>query len=246
MTSSPLRPISELVPSLDPLATTPPTPRGPAADPKYPASLDPSNPYGFTDALLRAAKQDPLVTDKHIYFFGYEGRDPHVCLQQWFAAPFTAPRNPYDGDETEVEFPTTEHYMMYHKALLMGDKEVAEKILSPDNAHPSRAKALGREVTNFDLETWQQNADRVVYEGNVRKFGQDKHLRAILLGTGDRELVEASPDDKIWGIGFAPREASGKQAQWGNNGLGKALMKARDTLQAQFRETHSSDVPAPA
>lgn len=35
-------------------------------------------------------------------------------------------------------FPTTEHYMMWRKAVLMGDQEVAEKILG--ERHPSAAK----------------------------------------------------------------------------------------------------------
>lgn len=210
--------------------TQAPKPNGPAADPKFPSSLHPSNPYNFTPQLLEAGKLEPVVTDSHVYFFGYEGTDPHVCLQQWFPSTFTAPRNPYAGDDSPVTFPTTEHFMMYHKALLMNDTEVASKILASENAHPSRAKALGREVKNFDLDVWKREADRVVEEGNVRKFGQRDGLRAVLLGTGDKVLVEASPDDKIWGIGFKSDEAEGKEAEWGNNGLGKALMKARERL----------------
>jgi len=212
------------------LATKAPKPHGPAANPKYLPSLHPSNPYNFPPQLLAAAKLAPKVTATHIYFFGYEGTDPHICFQQWFPILFTAPRNPYDSDNTEVEFPTTEHYMMYHKALLMGDTEIAAKILAPENAHPSRAKALGREVRNFDLELWKKEADRVVEEGNVRKFGQSEELKGILLGTGERDLVEASPDDRIWGIGFDSEHAEGKESEWGNNGLGKALMKARERL----------------
>ena len=120
--------------------------------------------------------------------------------------------------------------MMYHKALLMGDTEVAAKILASENSHPSRAKTLGREVRDFDLELWKREADRVVEEGNVRKFEQNDELKQILLGTEARQLIEASPDDKIWGIGYNSLEAEGNEASWGNNGLGKALMKARQRL----------------
>lgn len=120
--------------------------------------------------------------------------------------------------------------MMYHKALLMNDTDVAAKMLAAGNAHPSRAKALGREVRNFDLEVWKREADGVVEEGNLRKFGQSEELKEILLGTGDRQLIEASPDDMIWGIGFDSDNAEGKESEWGNNGLGKALMKARERL----------------
>lgn len=120
--------------------------------------------------------------------------------------------------------------MMYHKALLMNDEEIAAKIVATENAHPSRAKALGREVRNFDLDVWKNNADRVVEEGNVRKFGSSEELKAVLLGTGERVLVETSPDDKIWGVGFTTADAEGRESEWGNNGLGKALMRARQRL----------------
>lgn len=81
--------------------------------------------------------------------------------------------------------------MMYHKALLMGDQEIAERILAPENAHPSNAKRLGREVRNFDLEIWKRNADRVVEEGNFAKFSQRSDLRDMLLATGEKGIVEA-------------------------------------------------------
>lgn len=119
---------------------------------------------------------------------------------------------------------------MYHKALLMGDREVADKTLATENAHPSRAKALGREVRNFDGEVWKGEADRVVEEANLRKFEQNEELKGVLLGTGDRHLVEASPDDRIWGIGFDSEHAEGKESEWGDNRLGKALMSVRERL----------------
>jgi ribA/ribD-fused uncharacterized protein len=126
------------------------------------------------------------------------------------------------------DFPTTEHYMMYRKAVLMGDMEIAKKILG--ETHPSAAKRLGREVRNFDLDLWAKNADQVVEEGNWFKFSQNEDLKEVLLGSGDKEIVEASPDDRIWGIGFNSDEAEGKESDWGNNGLGKALMRVRERL----------------
>lgn len=114
-----------------------------------------------------------------------------VSLQQWFPAPFVASQNPYSDpkDDTQVEFPTTEHYMMYHKALLMGDGKIAREILT--HAHPSVAKRLGREVKNFDQNVWKENADRVVEEANWFKFSQNEDLGRVLVGTEDRILVEA-------------------------------------------------------
>jgi ribA/ribD-fused uncharacterized protein len=217
-------------------------------------SLHPSNPYNIPPDMIHAGRLPPKHTPTHILFFGYEKDghdDPTVGLQQWYPSPF---KSEQDGG---LEFTTTEHYMMYHKALVMSDAETATKILAAP--HPSEAKALGRQVRNFDGEKWGANADRVVEEGNWLKFSQHEDLKAVLLGTGDKVLVEAryvyqfvfdalyilkmsargekglltasgSPNDRIWGIGFNSEEAMDHQSEWGANRLGKALMRVRDKL----------------
>jgi ribA/ribD-fused uncharacterized protein len=55
----------------------------------------------------------------------------------------------------------------------------------------------------------------------------------VLLGTGDRELIEASPNDRIWGIGFNAEDALGKESEWGSNKLGKALERVRQRLRLE-------------
>jgi ribA/ribD-fused uncharacterized protein len=195
--------------------------------------------------LWHAAKLPPRITDKYLFFFGYEGDDPHVCLQQWFPSPFAGPRDSFLGDvdvgdgvggaRSMIDFPTSEHFMMYHKALLMGDVSTAQKIV--DAEHPSEAKSLGRLVRDFNQDRWDRYADRIVEEGNRYKFGDErnKDLKEVLLTTGRRIIVEASPDDRIWGIGFDAIVAEGQEDHWGNNGLGKALMKVRDRLRNEER-----------
>ena len=42
--------------------------------------------------------------------------------------------------------------------------------------------------------------------------------------------LRLSPNDKIWGIGFNSEEAMNHVDEWGNNGLGKALMRVRSRL----------------
>jgi ribA/ribD-fused uncharacterized protein len=71
--------------------------------------------------------------------------------------------------------------------------------------------------------------------GNVAKFGQHDDLRAFLLGTGSRVLVEASPGDRIWGIGLteADPRAADPRSWRGLNLLGFALMEARAQLRDQ-------------
>ena len=213
-----------------------PRPRGRATASQYPSSLRPDNPYSFSPALLKAAKLPVITTDKYIFFFGYEGDQPEVCFQQWFPAPFSGPKDKFIDSETKaaqiemVDFPTSEHFMMYHKALLMNDTDTATTILSAD--HPSEAKKLGRQVQNFDQEVWNNHANEVVEAGNWYKFSDErnKDMKEILLSTKELVIVEASPDDRIWGVGFDAEHAEGKEEEWGENGLGKALMGVRERL----------------
>ncbi len=181
--------------------------------------------------IKRAADLPPLITDKYVFFFGYEGSEPEVCFQQWYPSPFSDPdsADPQSGDP--LQFHTSEQYMMYMKAVLMDDEGAAEKILAAPG--PGEAKALGRAVKSFDQEIWDANCDALVERGNFLKFSQDKRLKGILLGTGDRELVEASPNDKVWGIGFASESALENKDHWGQNKLGKALMRVRDQLRSE-------------
>jgi len=124
--------------------------------------------------------------------------------------------------------------MMYQKALLFSDPEIGSQILATSS--PKVVKALGRKVRDFEEAVWLANRERIVRQGNVCKFTlavreEDvADLKAKLLATGDKELVEASPLDRIWGVGFGPRNAEANRAKWGLNLLGKALMEVRAEL----------------
>jgi ribA/ribD-fused uncharacterized protein len=119
---------------------------------------------------------------------------------------------------------------MWRKATLFGDRPMAERILAAP--HPRAAKMLGGRVEGFDQQTWNAHRSDIVVAGNVAKFAQHADLREFLLGTGRRILVEASPMDRIWGIGLTRDDpAAADPAQWrGLNLLGFALMQARKTL----------------
>ena len=61
--------------------------------------------------------------------------------------------------------------------------------------------------------------------------GEPVPLEDLLLATGEQQLAEASPFDRVWGIGFKAEEAlSASKARWGENPLGKALTRIRDAL----------------
>jgi ribA/ribD-fused uncharacterized protein len=120
--------------------------------------------------------------------------------------------------------------MMAEKAKLFGDEDVRVQILGTRT--PKAAKELGRQVRNFDEQVWADARFRLVVEGKVAKFSQNRELGDYLLGTRERVLVEASPSDCIWGIGLAADSAEAMNPErWrGLNLLGFALMEARQRL----------------
>mgnify|MGYP002634293050 CR=1 FL=1 len=176
-------------------------------------------PYRDLETLRRgvAAGSRP----KFLFFWGHTpqgaGADKS-CLSQWFEAPFII-----DGED----YPTAEHYMMASKAALFGDDALLETIL--DSETPGEAKALGRKVRGFDHGVWEAHRIEIVVAGNVAKFSQNPGLLSFLLNTRERVLVEASPKDRIWGIGLSEHDEDAYQPQqWrGLNLLGFALMEAR-------------------
>jgi ribA/ribD-fused uncharacterized protein len=87
-------------------------------------------------------------------------------------------------------------------------------------------------VRGFDADRWDAARWEIVVRGNLAKFRQNPELGAFLANTGDRVLVEASPVDRIWGIGLAEDDARAQDPErWrGINLLGFALMEARARL----------------
>jgi ribA/ribD-fused uncharacterized protein len=163
-----------------------------------------------------------------LLFWGHtqapDGRPGPTCLSQWFPAPFSV-----DG----CRYPTAEHWMMAEKARLFGDEETLERILGAPT--PGAAKKLGRAVRNFDDARWKEKRFAIVVAGSLHKFAQNEPLASFLRSTGTRVLVEASPVDRIWGIGLskdAP-EAQDPRRWRGLNLLGFALMEARSKLRVQ-------------
>ncbi|MGX7757092.1 NADAR family protein [Streptomyces angustmyceticus] len=162
---------------------------------------------------------------RYVPFWGHSPRrDGSLgvsCFSQWWPSPFTV---------GGVRYATAEHWMMAGKARLFADAEAERDVLAA--RHPRQAKDAGRKVRGFDEEIWRRHRFALVVEGSVHKFGQDAALREFLLGTNSRVLVEASPVDRIWGIGLAADdERAADPARWrGLNLLGFALMAARQNL----------------
>lgn len=155
-----------------------------------------------------------IVTDTHVFFYG-------GAFSQWAPMLFAV---------KGVTYTCAEQFMMAEKAKLFGDTESMVKIMC--ETHPAEQKRLGRKVKNFVESQWQSVALDIVTLGNVAKFTHDEERRKFILDTGDKVLVEASPTDRIWGIGLGPHDQRiYNPAEWqGTNLLGQALMNARKII----------------
>ncbi len=162
---------------------------------------------------------------KYLFFWGHtphkDGLITSSCLSQWWICEF---------ESNGLIFHSTEHWMMYQKAVLFKDFKVADQILTCPT--PGEAKELGRKVSNFDDGIWNEHRLDIVIEGNRLKFSQNEELKTFLLNTKQRVLVEASPVDEIWGVGLSKDSDKIENPNtWrGLNLLGFALMEVRDVL----------------
>lgn len=164
----------------------------------------------------------PDERDKYEYFWRKES-----IFSQWYPCEFEVDGRTYN---------CTEQYMMHQKAVLMNDMESAEIIMALDE--PREMKQQGRYVENFDQKIWDKQCTNVVERGNRAKFSQNEELKEQLLNTYPKTLVEASPMDKIWGIGLSKEDqrAWNKKTWRGRNLLGEVLTKVRDNLMKEEEE----------
>lgn len=158
------------------------------------------------------------VAAKSRYEFFWSNSSP---FSNWYMSKF---------EMDDVEFNCAEQAMMYYKAILFNDDEAADKVMKATS--PREQKALGRSVKNFDQTVWESKREDIMFDILFAKFSQNEHLKDALLKTGDRILVEASPYDRIWGIGLSEYDVrAADETKWqGLNLLGKTLNRVRETL----------------
>ena len=154
----------------------------------------------------------------------YKPDEVNGYMGNWYISPFEK-----DG----VVYTSMEQYMMYQKAKLFGNMDIAEEILSTDDVQ--KIKALGRAVQNYNDTVWNGLRQIIVFEGLIEKFKQNKDLRTKLLSTGDTVLSECAVHDRIWGIGLSMNDPKRLDMQnWrGQNLLGFSLMRVRSILKVE-------------
>lgn len=153
-------------------------------------------------------------TDTHIYFW-------RGALSNWHSCEFQ-----HEGHT----FQNSEQAFMWEKAMYFEDYDIADKILKTPN--PRENKKLGRQVKNFNTEIWMTLSFGIMAYVNKSKWTSSKKMKKLLLSTGDKILVEASPYDKIWGVGLeSTNDLILNEGNWeGMNLLGKALMETRKVI----------------
>jgi ribA/ribD-fused uncharacterized protein len=157
--------------------------------------------------------------DEYIFFWG--DKDKTGFLSNFYPCVFTVDKITYN---------CSEQYFMKKKQELFDplNQDLANNIISETN--PRNIKYYGRQVRNFNEEIWDAHKYKIMYDGVFAKFTQNPELSDKLLATQDKILVEASPYDKIWGIGFNKYEALVNKSKWGQNLLGHVLMDLRKNL----------------
>lgn len=172
---------------------------------------------------MAAAKLTRPATEAPVYFWKPE--EEHGYLSPWYHCQFKS----VEPNGSTFTYQNTEQYMMHRKGLLFAPNSSAtHEILKTTS--PAELRSLGRRIPNFDDAAWTKQKISIVTMGNYLKFSQDPGLKGLLLGTGSRELVEANPYDRVWGVGYNAKDASANHARWGENMMGKALMSIRKAI----------------
>jgi len=153
-----------------------------------------------------------VETDTHVFFWG-------SVYSNWYERKFKW---------RDLTFKNSETAFMYAKAVFFKDESTARKIL--ESSHdPSETKQMGREVTPYDDDLWSEVREEIMFEILCAKFSQHDDLKQVLTEHSGKHIVEASPYDRIWGIGLHwTNERIYDFRNWrGDNLLGKALMKVQ-------------------
>jgi len=126
---------------------------------------------------------------------------------------------PYPITLRGKRWPTSEHYFQAQK---LTDPREQEEIRGAKT--PMIAARMGRDRKRKLRRDWERVKIGVMREAVEAKFRQHEELRALLLGTGDAQLIEHTENDDFWGDGG---DGSGR------NELGRILMAVRDALRRE-------------
>lgn len=181
----------------------------------------------------------PVNDGKYTYFWKSQS-----TFSQWHPSKFVY---------KNITFSSAEQFMMYSKAKLFGSADVAKKIMDYNNTpliakflngtitnkdicndkemlkewdkYQKAIKDLGREVKNYVEDVWKVKRVPIVSVASREKYDQNPEYKKELMQHAGTKMVEASPYDKIWGIGLDQYKAAKiPEDKWpGLNLLGNVL-----------------------
>lgn len=168
-----------------------------------------------------------VETDTHIFFWMADS----IYSNFYTPAPLWLPAY-------KLNFLNSEAAFMFLKAMTFGDIFVATQILT-SSQDPKYVKGLGKTVNGFDEDIWEDARYGAMLDAVYHKFDKNPKLKAELLASGNKILVEASPYDRIWGIGLATNDPRiFDESNWrGLNLLGEVLMDVRQLFRDIKRES---------
>ena len=111
-------------------------------------------------------------------------------------------------------FPTSEHWIQFHKALSFGDSVTANQILRSEMLYD--AKWLSHQIQGVDNTQWRNEGYSICYEGVKAKFHQNPHLFEMLKTTYPKLVAEATMD-RTWGTGIHLQDSNALRKESHNN-----------------------------
>ncbi len=157
------------------------------------------------------AKGKRLDDPDVLAFYGH--RNPWGEFSNFYEAPI---------EIDDVTYPTSEHYFQCMK--FRGSDDIhADAIRACATA--AQCAIMGRNRSHPITQNWELVKNEVMYRAIYAKFTQHARLRAILLATGERLLVEHTKNDSCWGDG-----SDGAVIGNGGNRLGQLLIRLREQL----------------
>jgi len=123
---------------------------------------------------------------------------------------------PYPIEYKGRHWMTSEHA---YQASKFTDEKIIEKIKNAPS--PMEAFTLARKFRAEYRKDWYEIRVKVMEEIVRTKLNQYADIKEKLLESGEKEIIEASPEDAFWGWG--PNKD-------GENQMGKIWMKLRNEL----------------
>ena len=154
---------------------------------------------------MSASKSKNTFTKDPNTIYFYRQGDPYGEFSNFYPSPFL--------DQNNKTWPTSEHYFQAKKFINTEHEEIIRNLKTA-----SESAKQGRSRSRPLRKDWEEVKVEVMYEAIKYKFEQNDGLREVLMGTGDKKIVEHTKNDRIWADGG---DGSGK------NLLGVLLMRLR-------------------